>query len=372
VVVVKSDVTEFEKYPASQKCRPIVLDPVTAKCSIKFEDLGRFSVCVNYSSTVITNETLHECTDHIDVDTIFTYYMPFWIALFVVAPLSLILVAVIVCRSYRYIKKRTNKNKSAEHAPLLHPNPDTQGGDASTDAPNRSSGSLPASTTTAAGSSRQHISGHSSPTNSGASTLSTTPNTSRKKKVLLIYPKNPGEYEQIKPPDNMTAAQKEAYEREVIDHEGDQEKRIKLHEERVERFARFLQSLDIAVAYEKQLDDQHIRSKLTWLEENVDNSDFVVLVITPSLNQLLKKEDIPEKETFFKGETLSNMIHGYVNKSDGSRIKFVGVFLNTPPCQKHIPLGIAASNSYEVFKPFELKDGRRDNLAPFISLVKKA
>jgi hypothetical protein len=115
--------------------------------------------------------------------------MPFWIALFVVAPLSLILVAVIVCRSYRYIKKRTNKNKSAEHAPLLHPNPDTQGGDASTDAPNRSSGSLPASTTTAAGSSRQHISGHSSPTNSGASTLSTTPNTSRKKKVLLIYPK---------------------------------------------------------------------------------------------------------------------------------------------------------------------------------------
>ncbi|CAI8037126.1 hypothetical protein GBAR_LOCUS20768 [Geodia barretti] len=71
VVVVKNDVTEFEKYPASEKCRPIVLNQVTAKCSIKFEDLGRFSVCVNYSSSVITNETLHQCTGHIHVETFF-------------------------------------------------------------------------------------------------------------------------------------------------------------------------------------------------------------------------------------------------------------------------------------------------------------
>ena len=170
----------------------------------------------------------------------------------------------------------------------------------------------------------------------------------------------------------MTASQKESYEREVAAHEGDQEKRIKLHEERVERFAGFLQSLDIAVAYEKQLDDQHVLSKPKWLIENVENSDFVVLVITPSLNQLLKKGDIPENETFFKGETLSNMIHGYVNKSDGSRIKFVGVFLHTPKWQKYFPPGIAASNSYEAFEPFDLKDGRRDNLAAFISLVTKA
>ena len=170
----------------------------------------------------------------------------------------------------------------------------------------------------------------------------------------------------------MTAARKEAYEREVIDHEGDQEKRIKLHEESVERFAGFLQSLDITVAYEKQLDDQHVQSKLKWLIENVEKSDFVVLMITPSLNQLLTKEDIPENETFFKGETLSNMIHGYVNKSDGSRIKFVGVFLNTPKCLNNVPSGIAASNSYDVFEPFELKDGRRDNLATFISLVTNA
>ena len=54
----------------------------------------------------------------------------------------------------------------------------------------------------------------------------------------------------------MTASQKEAYKREVVAHEGDQEKRIKLHEERVERFALFLQSLDITVVYEKQLDDR--------------------------------------------------------------------------------------------------------------------
>ena len=72
MVVVKNDVTVFEKYPASEKCRPIVVDQVTAKCSIKIEDLGCFSVCVNYSSTVITNETLHQCTDHIHVETILT------------------------------------------------------------------------------------------------------------------------------------------------------------------------------------------------------------------------------------------------------------------------------------------------------------
>ena len=66
------------------------------------------------------------------------------------------------------------------------------------------------------------------------------------------------------------------------------------------------------------------------------------------------------------------MIHGYVNKSDGSRIKFVGVFLHTPKYQKYFPCGIAASNSYEVFESFELKDSRSDNLAAFISLVTKA
>ena len=53
----------------------------------------------------------------------------------------------------------------------------------------------------------------------------------------------------------MTATQK-AYKREVVAHEGDQEKRIKLHKERVERFALFLQSLDITVVCEKQLDDR--------------------------------------------------------------------------------------------------------------------
>lgn len=65
VVIVKNDVEQFDKYPASHVCTPTIADRETAKCSIKLGDEGRFIVCVNYNSSVINNETLHQCSKSI-------------------------------------------------------------------------------------------------------------------------------------------------------------------------------------------------------------------------------------------------------------------------------------------------------------------
>ena len=191
------------------------------------------------------------------------------------------------------------------------------------------------------------------------------------RKVTLIYAKNPGKYEQIKPPDRMTASQKEMYLQEVIAHEAKRETCIKLHIERVMRFANYLKSLGINVAYENQLDDQHVSSKPRWLEENVESSDFVILVITPSFKELLNKKGVPHNETFFRGEYLNNIISGYVEKADETPIKFVCVFLHSPYRQSYIPPSIATVNSYELFEPFAWEDGRRDGIAKFSSLMTK-
>ena len=191
------------------------------------------------------------------------------------------------------------------------------------------------------------------------------------RKVTLIYAKNPGKYEQIKPPDQMTASQKEMYLKEVIAHEAKRETCIKLHVERVMRFVRYLESLRITVSYENQLDNQHVPSKPRWLEKNVESSEFVILVITPSFKELLNKIGVPHKETFFEGEYLNNIISGYAKKSDGTPIKFVCVFLHSPYRQSYIPPSIASVNSYELFEPFALEDGRRDDIAKFSSLMAK-
>ena len=188
-----------------------------------------------------------------------------------------------------------------------------------------------------------------------------------------MYTKNPGLYEQIKPPAHMTASQKEEYHQEVLANEAKRDKRIKEHVAMVVRLAEFLISLGIVVAYEKQLDDEHVPSKHQWLEENMEKSDFIVLVITPSLKQLLNQKDVPENETFFKGESLSNMINGSVKKNDGSRIKFVCVFLKSAKHPEYIPPGLASVNSYALFEPFALEDDdeRRDDIKAFTSLMQR-
>ena len=191
------------------------------------------------------------------------------------------------------------------------------------------------------------------------------------RKVTLIYAKNPGQYEQIKPPRQMKASEEEEYYEEVITNEAEREQSIQLHVERVVRFAQYLESLGINVAYENQLDDQHVSSKQIWLEENVESSDFVILVITPSFRKLLSQKEVPQNETFFKGNYLNNIISGHANKSDGTPNKFVCVFLHSPYCQRYIHPSIATGNSFVLYEPFELKDGRRDDIAKFSSLMTK-
>ena len=192
------------------------------------------------------------------------------------------------------------------------------------------------------------------------------------KKITLIYAKNPGRYEQIAPPEEMTASEEREYEQEVAEHEGAREDRIKAHCKRVERLVCFLEALGMIVAYERQLDDEHVSSKPNWLVENVETSDFVVLVITPSFKELLHQKKVPDDETFFKGDYLSNYLSGHSKKPDGSHIKFVCVFLGSSKREDQIPPYVATANSYALIEPFdELGEGRRDDIMAFKSLMTK-
>ena len=137
LVIVKSDLIEFEKYPASHKCKPKVLDQVTAKCSIRLKDKGSFSICVNYSSSVTTNELLNECTDHIRVETIFSkckfltsfliklLHLFLWTLtdkLWILGPIAvLLLISVAVFAIYCHYKKgkKTSNRMDDEHAQNL-------------------------------------------------------------------------------------------------------------------------------------------------------------------------------------------------------------------------------------------------------------
>ena len=200
-------------------------------------------------------------------------------------------------------------------------------------------------------------------------TPSISSSTTQEKSVLLISAKNPGENLQIRPPVQITDSQERMFDDEVCTNEDKRWKNTEEHVQRVIRFAAFLELCGITVAHEQQLDDKYVSSKLLWLEEMVEISEYIVLIITPSLPVLLRQKDVPNEETFFKGDLLRNLISGHVKRKDRSEIKFVCVFLNSPIEPALIPDARATGYSYCLMEPFDIQPGRADNIEAFMSLI---
>ena len=186
-----------------------------------------------------------------------------------------------------------------------------------------------------------------------------------KKKLLLITPKNPEKCTQIKRPTNMTAK----HEDEVAAHEAKREKKKKKHQDKVERLIYFLQSHGHTVAYEQQLKDKYVPSKLLWLQEEVNIADYVLLIITHSLNLLLGQGKVPDEEDLFVGDYMQNLVSGLVKKPDGSKVKFVCVFLDGAIRKELLPPARVGGNTYCLMEPFELQEGRNDDIHDFMTLL---
>lgn len=195
-------------------------------------------------------------------------------------------------------------------------------------------------------------------------------------KATVLYPHNPEVYEQIAPP-NMEESQRRdphlavvinaEHDDEVVQNENGIKDKIDSHKKDVKGLVNFLISLGISTAYDQQIEDRPIESKTQWLQEEIKDSDYVIIVITPSFLHLLNAA--PEEELIFKGPYVHNLITGLEKRRDGSKINLVCVFLDRTKRLDEVPTSLKTGHVFELWAPFVQHDGRSDDLNTFLSLL---
>ena len=167
-------------------------------------------------------------------------------------------------------------------------------------------------------------------------------------KVFIVYPHNPELYTYH--PD------REAQER----NERETEQVIREHDRLVHLFAQFLENHKIAVAYEGLLMDKVIANYMKWFEDQMADSDYVILIITNSFCHFLSEQPPPGKERIFTGQFL----HVFVN-NPGKPI--LPVFLNRQKDMALLPNALRAASTYRVmctreFPYFDVQQPELDRL----------
>lgn len=186
-------------------------------------------------------------------------------------------------------------------------------------------------------------------------------------KVFIVYAHNPERYTQIQPPGPADIEQIkqsdssktydviwQKYDQECLDHERERDEAIALHERKVFEFATFLRENSIAVSYDRLLDDKGAPNKLRWSEQQIRDSDYALLIVTPSLRPFLDRAPEEEKEFIFRGDYLYNLLH---HTPHGLGI--LPVFLDRCKDPALLPKAREAGTMYEVRSPFEVASGER-------------
>lgn len=170
-------------------------------------------------------------------------------------------------------------------------------------------------------------------------------------KVFIAYPRKPTLYTQIAPPvlesGTSEEEQSELWQERVVQHERDAEAEIREHEETVKRFANFLQQSSVAVAYDLLVRDTGVGNITRWCQTQIEDSDYVILIVTPSFCSFLKGECPQEKEPLFSSDYLYNLIHFPPQK-----LQFLPVFLCRPKDLSLLPKALVASSVYEVWENY--------------------
>ena len=171
-------------------------------------------------------------------------------------------------------------------------------------------------------------------------------------KVFIAYPHKPTPYTQLGPP--PAGASPEQIAEAVFRHGKAEEEEIRKHKEKVKAFADFLQKNCVAVAYDRLLEDAGSDNIVRWCQSQIETSDYLILIITPSFKPFLGKKGCPpDKEHVFHSDFLYNLIHG----SCPEHTEIVPVFLQCPKDLNHLPVALHTSTIYEVWgaytQPFE-------------------
>ena len=187
------------------------------------------------------------------------------------------------------------------------------------------------------------------------------PRFGRVKKVFVAYVHNPDEYEAYVPPYRPEDLLDPNLLREVLhlklEHEQEQKNKIQRHTDAVQRLCTYLSQLGVAVAYDQYWKGQHIGNLLHHFERQIADSDFVLLIITPSMNHYLQNVAPIDEEILFTDNLLYNLMT--VKKPPGTN--FVPIFVNSHKIIDLIPSCLASAMSYELLEPFDYqKSGMYD------------
>lgn len=166
------------------------------------------------------------------------------------------------------------------------------------------------------------------------------------KKVFILSPHNPDKYTQHQLPTQQPMSS-------TAVHEFENE-----HLEEIYRFACFLQRNYIAVAYDLTLKDNPTSNILKWVENQIEDSDYVILIITPSFKEFLVNPPPREKECIFGTDYVSRLV-GY---SSSKETKFLVVFLNREKDERLLPTTLLGHTLYKICEPFEIGKTQHDDL----------
>ena len=171
-------------------------------------------------------------------------------------------------------------------------------------------------------------------------------------KVFIAYPHKPTAYQQYVPPQNAAGDPefRRRFEEEVVAHGMAAEGEIRSQEEAVKKFADFLHTQLVTVYHDLLIRDTGTANIMRWCQQRIAESDYLIIITTPSLLQFLDGRCPPDKEPLFSADFLYNLIHSSPRRrSDGKPLEMIPVFLGRPKNLEQVPLGLQGSSMYEVW-----------------------
>ena len=124
---------------------------------------------------------------------------------------------------------------------------------------------------------------------------------------------------------------------------------IRAHEGLVRKFADFLHSQSITVAYDLLVRDLGVANIMRWCQQQIEDSDYLILVVTLSLRQFLDQKCPPDKEPLFSSDYLYNLIHNRPKNREGKTLEIIPLFLFSALDLDCLPMTLRASSTYEVW-----------------------
>lgn len=185
------------------------------------------------------------------------------------------------------------------------------------------------------------------------------PSFGRIKKVFIAYAHNPDPYEKYIPPYQPAALQANPalYQlvlREKAEHEWRQQDKIQRQKDAVKRLADVLGAGGVPVAYDQyNLEGPPVTNQLQHYEQQICDSDFVLLVITPSLLYYMNNKVPLEDEILLARDFLSNLMT--VKKPHGTH--FLPVFVNCEKDLSLVPTALSSTRCYQLVEPFNVEQG---------------